>query len=264
MTNLRHHRALALLLLAGVLSVAGCGRSSSPTAPATSAVTQEGADDIAQQALLALDQFGLDTGGGLGASLQAAPAHPALAPSAVAQETTFTFGSMNVSLDWHFLDAHDVELPDYGPAAVKLVWNSHLWGVVETVRDTAIVRHHGHLVFTGIQPEAANLTIDGMAGDTLINRFRSLDGSVTRDGAWRSTLALDSVVQPRTPHAWPASGTLTYSARVDRFATGGGPAERSWSAVVVITFNGTSHPDVVVNGRWHYTWDMANGTMTRA
>jgi hypothetical protein len=31
----------------------------------------------------------------------------------------------------------------------------------------------------------------------------------------------------------------------------------------VVTFNGTSQPDLVVSGTYHYKWDMLNGTIIR-
>jgi hypothetical protein len=265
MTDLRPLR-LTTLLVACALALAGCGKSSSPTAPAGPAMTQDGADDAAQMSLLALDQLGLDAMGGAGLILvPTSSTRRIVVPGEAARETTFTLGALNVSLDWRFYDPQDVELPDYGLTAVKLVWTSHIRGAIETARDTAVVRHHGHLTFTGIQPAGGSYTIDGAAADTLIDRFRSLDGGLVRDGSWKSALVLDAVVQPRALGAPPSSGTLTFTVRVDRYRSGSfGTVERSWSAVVVVAFDGTTHPPVTVNGTWHYTWNMATGTMTRA
>jgi hypothetical protein len=40
-----------------------------------------------------------------------------------------------------------------------------------------------------------------------------------------------------------------------------GDVEKHLSAIVVITFNGTEYPDVVINGVYHFKWDMQHGTM---
>ena len=35
-------------------------------------------------------------------------------------------------------------------------------------------------------------------------------------------------------------------------------------ATVVVTFNGTSQPEIVVNGTWRYRWNMVTGVVIRA
>ena len=46
--------------------------------------------------------------------------------------------------------------------------------------------------------------------------------------------------------------------------TAHGTIEKSANATIVITFNGTATPEVVVNGTWHYQWNLDTGTAVRA
>ncbi len=39
--------------------------------------------------------------------------------------------------------------------------------------------------------------------------------------------------------------------------------EAHLNATVVVTFNGTSQPEIVVNGVWHYRWNPGTGIVTR-
>lgn len=264
MTDLRLHRPLVAQLLACALVAAGCGKSDTPTGPVATPLTQEAADEIAQQTVFALDQVGLDIDGSATLFLPTSSSRPALGPAVPAGDTSLVLGALNMDVSWDFYDAQDQVLPAYGPTAVRLDWRSHVWGGIETPRDTATVQHHADLSFAGIQPAVESVTVDGTATDTLLNRFRSLDGSVTRYGSWKSALTIASVVCPKAPSSWPTSGTLTYVVRVERLRSGdAGDVERGWNATVVVTFDGTSHPVVVVNGAWTYTWDMETGALSR-
>jgi hypothetical protein len=132
-----------------------------------------------------------------------------------------------------------------------------------TARDTATIGHHAQLVVTGIQVAVDTLTFNGTANDTLTNSFRSYDGTVSRHFHWLSQLAIASVKWAKgAPYA--ASGTATFTVSADRSRdAGGGGVEAHWDAVVVVTFNGTATPEIVVNGTWHYQWNMVTGEVTR-
>ena len=153
-------------------------------------------------------------------------------------------------------------LAGYGPTAVRMNWRSHIWGTVQSPRDTATIQHHSDLDFTGIQPVDTALTINGACADTLLNKFHSLDSLLTRYGYWRSTLTAAAIVL-RKADGMLLSGTLTYVVKVDRLRSDAqGDVERHLSAIVVITFNGTELPRRGRQRRpWHFKWDMQHGTM---
>ncbi len=256
-----YRSVLAVILLGGALAAAGCGKSTSPTNPNT-ALDQTSADDIAVQTQFALDQMGLDVYGAR--SFVTSPGTPArVRPLRVMWDTTVTIGTLTADVSLNFYDAQDQALAAYGPEAVKLLWTSHIYGSLTTERDTATAGHAGSLDLRGIQPADTAFTLNCTALDTLLNKFRSYDGTRTRYFYWNSSLAGTDVVWGKA-HEWPWSGTLTFTVRADRLRSWQrGDVEAHLNATVVVTFNGTGHPDVVVNGTWHYQWDMTNGTMIR-
>ena len=129
------------------------------------------------------------------------------------------------------------------------------------MRDTASIQHLSDFDFTGIQLLDSALVINGTCADTLLSRFQSPDSLRTSYGYWRSTLAAAGIAM-RKIDGVPLRGTLTYVVQVDVLRSSAlGDVEKHLSAIVVITFNGTQLPDVVINGVHHYKWDMDHGTM---
>jgi hypothetical protein len=257
-----HRSVLAASLLAIALVAGGCGKSTSSTNPG-GGLDQASADDIALQTGFALNPIVMDVEGGIASLGAPAPARLRPAPLAVLPETTVTDGGLTIHVAYDFYNAQDQVLPSYGPDAVKLIWTSHIYGSIQTARDTATVGHSASVEFVGIQPADTAITINGAAFDTLLNVFRSYDGTRTRYFFWRSSLTGAAVFWIKT-HEWPESGTLTFVVQADRLRSNNrSDVEAHVNATVVITFNGTDHPDAVINGTWHYQWDMQNGTMVR-
>jgi hypothetical protein len=258
---------IALALVSLSLAAAGCGTSSSPTNPGGPAMTQETADDFALQAQLALNQMGADVDGavgGLGGGQGVQVARHLLRPTSAQWDTSYTRGGLTVEASANFYDAGNQVLPGYGPTAVKLLWSSRIYGTFESERDTATVGHAGALQITGIQPADTAGVINGSALDTLLSRFLSYDGTRSRYFYWTSSLAIANLVWPKT-QPWPASGTLTFTVRADRLHSNDrGDVEAHLTATVVVTFNGTSHPDLVVDRIFHYVWEMDTGSIVRA
>ena len=66
-------------------------------------------------------------------------------------------------------------------------------------------------------------------------------------------------------NGWPLSGTVTYVVSADRLRSNNrADVEAHFDATVVVTFDGTSQPLIVVNGAWRYRWNMVTGAITRA
>jgi hypothetical protein len=251
-----------MALLAIALIAGGCGTSAkSPTGPTTTDLTQGEANDVALQASFALDQVGLDVQGAAGGLPLAPGLRQGALPMHAAEDTSITFGGITAQFSRNFYDAGGNLLTGFGPDAVRMNWRSHIWGTVEALRDTATVQHHSDFDFTGIQLADTALVIDGACADTMLNTFHSLDSLAVRHGYWRSRLTAAAIAM-RKSDGRPLSGTLTYAARVDVLRSRAqGDVEKHLSVVVVITFNGTQLPDVLVNGTYHYKWDMQHGTM---
>jgi hypothetical protein len=259
-------RALAAALVVVALAASGCGTSTKSTNPADAggALTQGDANDVALQTLFALDQVGTDVNGGASMIVGPTLAQRAAHPFHVAWDTSLTIGTLNATVTRNFYDDAGNVLDVFGPTAVRMTWQSHIWGDVQTWRDTATVQHHSSLTFTGLQPADPAITLSGVCTDTLLNRFHPIDSLVTHFGYWRSTLTATGIVFPRTS-SWPSSGTLTYVVKVDKLRSGQVvDVEKHLSVVVVITFNGTSQPDLVVGGTYHYHWDMTDGGLNPA
>ncbi len=263
------------LLLAGtvllVLAATGCGQSTRSTASSNS-MDQATADDIALQSAATLDNAALDVGGAATVAATAsatAPVSPQWASAQAAQwDTTFTHGTLNVSASREFYDAQGNVLAGYGPTAVQMVWTSRVWGTAETPRDTLTVGRSASTSIRGISPLQDTLTVNGAALDTLVNRFRSLDGARMRWFYWRSLLSTADVKLLKSTlgtGAWPLSGTMTLTVNADRLRSNSvTDVEAHLAAQVTVTYNGTSQPDVVVNGTWHYKWNMLTGAIVRA
>ncbi len=255
--------ALALLVL--LPFVAGCGSSSrNPLGPGTSDLTQSEANDIALQTAFVMDYVGFDVEAA-GSSMSSSSRMPTLAdrlmPLGARWDTTVTVGGLTVAVSRRFYDAEGTELADFGPDVARMNWRSDIRGTVETPRDTATVAHHSNYDFTGLQEADSQAVVNGACADTLLNTFRSLDGEFARHAWWRSALTVANV-GVRKSDGHPVSGTLTLTVRVDVLnSSDQGDVAKRLVAVVVITFNGTSQPDVVVNGRYHYKWIMDEGTM---
>jgi hypothetical protein len=257
-------RAAALLLLLPL--AAGCGNK--VTAPGAG-FDQQTADDIALQAATSLTV----TGGDLELALITAPlaaqagARQA-SPARALWDTTIVWNGITYEASRTFYDALDNALPGWDPAAVRLRWTSRAYGTFQGPRDTASVGHDAVLDIRGIELAQDTLTVDGVCRDTLQNRFRSLDGLRTRYFFWVGTTtvnAVDRLKNAGPTNDWPLSGTVTFTVSADRLRSNERTdVEAHFDATVVVTFNGTSTPDLVVNGTWHYRWNMLTGAITRA
>jgi hypothetical protein len=256
--------ALAALLLWGV---AGCG--SNPTGPGSGALNQQNADDLAIQAVTGLVVLGGEVQVMLG-STPAAPQARArrAAPARAMWDTTVTANGITYEASRTFYDALDNELPSYGPLAVRMRWTGRAHGSHEGPRDTASVGHATVLDVRGIQATQDTVRLDGTCNDTLQISFRSLDGLRHRWFYWTSSVTVDAVRILKSTFdtaGWPIGGTVTYVVSADRLRSNSRvDVDAHFDATVVVVFNGTSQPVVVVNGSYYYHWNMQTGAITRA
>jgi hypothetical protein len=254
------------------LAVSGCGKGTSGTNP-SSPMTQESADDIALNTVVALNTVGGDIEGagvsaGIAALVQPGDTRARMARSSSAQfDTTFVRDSITFHVTRTWIGVLGDTLTGPGPGASRLLWTSDASGHWTSARDTAQVGHHGDLTVSGSQPLLAladTIVFNGASFDTLDNSFRSLDSLRTRRFHWESSLALLDVHWPKGG-SYPASGTVTINVIADRYITNGSNArDGHWNATVVITFDGTANANVTVNGTWHYHWNLVTQVIARA
>jgi len=264
MTRFFKTNAAAFLILLPL--VTGCG--SKVTAPGGD-VTAQTADDLAVQTATSLTVVGGDFQIALGATPQAPAAGARRARLArAAWDTTFTWNGITYEASRTFYDPLDNEMPEWGPIAWWMRWTSRAYGTYEGPRDTAHVGHDAVLDFHGINVALDTVRADGMCRDTLENRFRSLDGLRTRYFYWVSSTTIDAVrilKSTLSTGGWPISGTVTYVVSADRLRSNSRTdVEAHLDATVVVTFNGTVEPEIVVNGTYRYRWNMQTGAITRA
>ena len=254
----------ALLLL--IPLVTGCGNK--VTAPG-GGVDQQAADDIAIQATTGLTVVGGDVEFAM-TTIPLAPQAGArqATPARALWDTTVTWNGITYQASRTFYDAAGGTLPDYGPLAVRMRWTSRAYGTYQGPRDTASVGHDALLDVRGIQAGQDTIRFDGTCRDTLQNTFRSLDGLRVRYFFWTSSTVVDAVriLKSTLPAGgWPLSGTVTYTVSADRLRSNDrADVEAHFDATVVVTFNGTNQPEIVVNGVWRYRWNMVTGAVTRS
>ena len=248
-----------IVLLAGV---SGCSDDSNPTSPEP-AVSQQEADDVALQTVVAVGIFSDDFGN----AVSATPAGPAARPSRAMWDTTITSASgLTYQASRDFYDAADNVLPDYGPTAVRMRWMSHAGGLIVTPRDSCTVGHALVLDARGIQSTVDTLRLDGIQTDTLLNKFTSYDGMRTRIYNWRSILSLINVRFPKSQivTGLRPTGLVTLAIAVDRLRTYNHlDIESHFDVAVVITFDGSTVARVLVDGRYAYNWNLLTGEITR-
>jgi hypothetical protein len=258
-------RRIALLLAVPMVLAAGCGDDSNPTAPA-GGTTQESADDLAILGVVTLDFLGGDLEGIVNTTPVTATSSTQGTSRALA-DTSYARDGVTYEATRTYYDAGNTEIP-YGPTAVRVSWTSRAYGTSIDGPDTVEVGHSSVLDVRGIEAANDTLRINGATYDTLLVRIRSLDGSRVNYFDWNSGVVVTDVrFLKSTLQAGPSplSGTVTIAVSVDRLRRfQRGDIESHLDAFVVITFDGTTQADLMVDGRFRYDWNLVTGQITRA
>ena len=253
-----------LLAIASLLALAGgCSSNKSNPASPGNVTAQDAADDVALQTVASAGVTAAD----LNAAVSTVPAGAA-APARALWDTTYTQGGLTFVATRNFYDAANHPLAGYDTSAVKMTWTSHITGTVQSQRDTATVIHRATIDVHGIQSGQDTLRFDGGVFDTLTNHFLSYDGTTRRYGYWKSYVTIDNVRLLKSMIAAglaiPIGGTATFTVSLDRLRSNNILDVSSHvDATVILTFNGTTLADVVVNGTYRYKWNLVNGTVSR-
>ena len=266
MNTRSNHPALIAGLVAVALFASSCGDMTKRTTGPGTNLTQDTADDVALQVGLNLQSTGLEVEAAATSVAGSAPVQGTAATQAQVFDTTFARNGITFEITRTFYGPLGEELPGYGPTAVRMVWTSRAYGTIETTRDTATIGHSGSLDVHGIQATKDTLTFAGLALDTLTNHFMSFDNTRERFMHAVSSLEYADVLllKARDVNPWPLSGTATYDLVADRLRSNDlNDVETHLTAHVVVTFNGTSTPDIVVSGSFHYRFNLITGQLIR-
>ena len=267
----RFRAPLAALACAAAVFAAGCSDDENPVTPTP--FSQADADDIAAQAGQALAvgtivNLGASAGASAGGSASpAARFDPERAASFAQADTTFMIGNVTYTLGVTFYDANGAELPVYGPLAVRMHVTTRATGSWSSQQFEASLGHSGMLDVTGIEAARDTLGFDGASRDSVDASFQSLDGQRTRYFKWRSASVLADVLllKDRQANPYPLRGTATYVVHAVRYRSDQfSEVERTWDATVVVHFDGTATPDLVVNGTFRYYVNLITGVVQRA
>jgi hypothetical protein len=263
--------ARAALILTLAFAAAGCGSRVNAPQPAT--FDQETADDVAIQSVTNVGLLAAEVSALIGSTpmlpqhgTREAEMYVARNPARVAWDTTFTNNGVTWEASRTFYDALDNPLPGWSPIAARMRWTSRAWGTYTGPRDTASVGHAAILDVRGIDGIQDTLPFDGTSNDTLQCSFRSYDGTRTRWFFWTGSATVENVRLLRsTPGQPPHAGTVTFAVSADRLRSNNRvDVEAHFDAVVIVTFNGTTEAEILVNGSWDYRWNLITGAITRA
>jgi hypothetical protein len=282
----------AVLVTLGFV-MGACGNT--PTTSPTSSLSQQTADDIATQAAGSLSGGSgglmLELGAGAGsvpanASIRIHPGDPVSRtrnvlvdaghvrtrpgePSSISSasaESTWTVGQITYTATRTFYDAGGNQLAAYGPDATRLHLTLTADGSITTPQWTATIGRAGALDVTGIQTADDTLQFDGASNDTLQSHFTSYDGArqIYLYALGGRTLDAVRLLKDHSANPYPLSGKATWAWDVDRLRSDNkNDVAVHLTALVVVTFNGTANPDVVVDGTFHYKVNLNSGAITR-
>jgi hypothetical protein len=272
MNTLRHNRfALPASLLVLALVAPGCGKDATPAtapkAPASPApLTAQSAGDLARIVGASLAGQGSVPFTRLGNSALSAAARgeaPELKTSRTGSLQDEGGSSWWFSVSW--FDAAGNEQARFDSAT--------------TARMRALVRARGnldaagfHAAFgtareldvTGLLPAETTIEIDGATDDTSRCSLASDDGTQLRryDVVSDGRLVDVRQLKDETVNPYPLSGRAEWQVTAEALAVDGeNRVEVRYQARVVITFNGTAHPTVVIDGTYRYRLNLDTGAI---
>jgi len=163
-----------------------------------------------------------------------------------------------------FYDAEGNEQDSYDEATTATI---HI--VMEMSRErerrnwTASVMRERDMTVTGLEGDETTRTVNGL-GSSAVTRSRHSDsnGRGLRDYEMTGTWTMEDVVHAVPPEAnpYPLSGTITRNMTVTITTEANGTVTRTKE--VIITFNGTQYPEMIVDGE-AFEIDLAAGPAER-
>lgn len=225
----------ALVAAAALGLLTGCAdETTGPSGVDPQTITEDVAMVAADQTLEEVAVMGL-----VGQGLSLARASAAGVP---------LMGGREVGVSVTFYDAGASEMGTYDPLeTARVEIEAEFQGEVSRERWSAEVHRRWNGELTGLEGQETERTWNG-TGEAQVARSHHLDDDAEHTYEMESASTIEDVVLgvPRSEHPWPLAGTITRQVHVE---VQGGPAgDRSTERTVVITFDGTRHPEMVVNG----------------
>ena len=197
-------------------------------------------------------------GGSLGFGLAAAPGDDFHAPFRCG---THDRGHLTVVRTCTFEDATGATQPGYDPVTTESA-SIHVEVSGSVSRDSwsAEVERVRDLIVTGLAGQETTRTWNGTGSGSASRERHSDRGNREYRTEGEFTIADVVVPVPRRDDGWPLSGSITWQVTVTIV---GGPHDGATrTRTVTITFNGTGHVPITVNGRT-FTFDLEHRRIER-
>jgi hypothetical protein len=269
----------ALTALVACVLALGCSKSGDgPTDPGGggSTLTQDDADDLAVQAVIAVSPWGvmIESSGAVSApgALATRPRSggfrldSALGDIPVWYDTTLVVGNLTIELSRRYYDLFGDPQDQVTGATDSAYATSRVHGSVANEQFEATYGQSGWIGIGGLNPMNDVIHVAGQSSDTLTTHFTALYAELERFCESRALTTLSGIAwaKPEGAPTYPSTGTATVQLVFTRFTDGShGTIEKTVNATIVIAFNGTATPNVTVNGTWHYQWNLDTGTVVR-
>lgn len=256
-------------ILAVAVLTFGCSSGTTTTGPQgrTTPLTQEAADDIAQQFATTMAREGLPVGQVGGMSLSAIARGEMAGLQSSKTPTTANDRNFSWSFIVTFYDAADLVQETFDrETTARMTVSARARGSASSSRHQAFLGVARDLDVHGLLPEETTLEIDGTSADTADCSFESRNGSVSREYHLLADGSLTDVMKLKdeSENPYPLSGVARWHVKADALkTTEEGTKEAHYEATVTITFNGTRHPSIEVNKTFSYTFDMETGELER-
>jgi hypothetical protein len=264
MTRFRRTITGLLVSLGLAAMAAGCGKSSSPSAPraTTTPPTAQASRDIAQHFATTLSRGGvpIDRIGRATLADLATPAARGLQRATLQDEIEFSW-----SLVVTFFDAENREQPTYIEGATEhAAVRAKARGRVSTAEYQATLAIDRALDVHGLLPATTEIEVDGTARDDATAAYEEADGSASRSYDLHGAGTLEDVRQSKDSeaHPYPLSGIARWNVVADASERDAkGTREAHYEARVKVTFNGTRYPTIEVEETWRYRMDLETGAL---
>jgi hypothetical protein len=260
-------------LLAVAVAASSCGKDASLSAPSqpqpSSGLTRQAADDLARQFAATMARQGglpLTRLGGTTVQEIATGRAPQRLLANPGVENRTDEGSFSWAFSIKFFDASGNPQQMFVPGSTaRAEIMARARGSLSTAEHQASVGVYRLLDVRGLLPDETELLVNGAANDTADASFEASDGSASRSYHFLGRGALVDVRQLKDERVnpYPLGGQARWNVNVDAFADDAeGPREAHYQASVVITFNGTRHPEIEISESYRYSMDLETGEIT--
>ncbi len=271
----------AAFLLTTLVFLGGCGSDPKPPVTQIPILTQEEADDIAQQMGV---MIAANLGGWMSEINSTADAIPGVTPpalslrgpgsAAIERDTTVTTGGMTYQMNFQYrLGSGDVvAVWDTGAVEVAVLSDGN-GTLVAPPRHNGTYQHHNEFEVLGIHAGEDTLTFSGLADDTSL---ATIENTITHETKFYfANNFVDftfQMLKNRTVNPYPLTGECSITVDTDRQTSlDRNTAVRNLLVDFIIGFDGTVTPLVTIvedegdpRTIFHYRMNLNDGTVVRA